>query len=76
MKLEAEQARATPGIPHELAPAMEAIQRTYPDMKPHEVVGRYAEIDNYVKRAPAEAAGWIYQQQTGQHPLELARQIA
>ena len=45
-------------------------------MKPHEVVGRYAEIDSYVKRAPAEAAGWIYQQTTGQSPLELARQIA
>ena len=73
MELERDLARAAPS---ELAPAMEAIQRNYPDMKPHEVVGRYAEIDSYVKRAPAEAAGWIYQQQTGQHPLELARQIA
>lgn len=73
MDLERDQARATPP---ELAPAMEAIRRNYPDQAPHEVVGRYAEIDNYVKRAPAEAAGWIYQQQTGQHPLELARQIA
>ena len=73
MELERDQARAAPS---ELAPAMEAIQRNYPDMKPHEVVGRYAEIDSYVKRSPAEAAGWIYQQTTGQSPLELARQIA
>jgi site-specific recombinase len=73
MELERDQARAAPS---ELAPAMEAIRRNYPDQAPHEVVGRYAEIDNYVKRAPAEAAGWIYQQQTGQSSLELARQIA
>ena len=73
MELERDQARAAPS---EFAPAMETIRRNYPDQAPHEVVGRYAEIDNYVKRAPAEAAGWIYQQQTGQHPLELARQIA
>ena len=73
MELERDQARAAPS---EFAPALETIRRNYPDQAPHEVVGRYAEIDSYVKRAPAEAAGWIYQQQTGQHPLELARQIA
>ena len=73
MELERDQARAGPS---EFAPALDTIRRNYPDQAPHEVVGRYAEIDNYVKRAPAEAAGWIYQQQTGQHPLELARQIA
>ena len=73
MELERDQARAAPS---EFAPALETIRRNYPDQAPHEVVGRYSEIDSYFKRAPAEAAGWIYQQQTGQHPLELARQIA
>jgi hypothetical protein len=76
MDLEQQQARSTPTIPAELQPALQTIKQAYPDRAPHEVVSRFAEIDNYVKRAPAEAAGWIYQQTTGQSPLELARQIA
>jgi hypothetical protein len=72
LQMEQQQAGKAAATP----PEYEAIRQSYPGLQPQQVVSRWNEIDNYVKRSPAEGAAWIYQQTTGQSPLELARQIA
>lgn len=57
-------------------PEYEAIRQSYPGLQPQQVVSQWNEIDNYVRRSPVEGAAWVYQQATGQSPLELARSIA
>ena len=65
MKLEAEQANSTPGIPAELQPALKSISEMYPNRAPHEVANEYAQIDRDFQRDPVNTAFRILQERTG-----------
>jgi hypothetical protein len=76
MKLEAEQAKATPSIPAELQPALKSISELYPNRAPHEVANEYAQIDRDFQRDPLNTGFRILTERTGLSPLEIARQVA
>jgi hypothetical protein len=73
LKIEADEAGR--GIPAEFAPAVQAVQQTYPDMAPHEAVGRYVEMDRLVRQNPVEAVSQILRN-TGHNEVEVLRAMA
>jgi hypothetical protein len=62
-------------VPPELQPALQAVQQTYPDMAPHEAVGRYVEMDRLVRQNPVEAVSQILRN-TGHNEVEVLRAMA
>jgi hypothetical protein len=62
-------------VPAALQPALQSVQQTYPDMAPHEAVGRYVEMDRLVRSNPSEAVSQILKN-TGHDELSVLRQMA